>query len=286
VFLVRESAILRQQDENDFDSRRKLCRQLGRLLQHWRQARRKSQLALALDARISARHLSFVESGRAKPSHDMVLKLASALDVPFRERNALMTAAGYAHVYRETGLAQPELAQVQKAIQLIFEHQEPYPAVVMDRHWNLINSNNAAKTFFGLLLAGTQAPEPPNVLRLMFHPDGLRPWVTNWEAVAPSLIQRVHREAIGGLPDPATLKLLEEITSFTGVSEALRRPDLNAPITPLLAVKFRKGKLALNFFSAVTTLGTPLDVTLQEIRIECFFPADEQTAAKAAAGYG
>jgi len=256
----------------------------GRLLQQWRQARRKSQLTLALDASISARHLSFVESGRAKPSRDMVIKLASALNVPLRERNSLLIAAGYAQMYRETGLAQPELVQARKAVELIFKHQEPYPAVVMDRHWNLIDSNNAAKTLFGLLLADSKALEPPNVLRLMFHPNGLRPWVANWNAVAPALIQRVHREAVGGFPDQKTLSLLEEIKSYAGVSEVLR-PDFTAPITPLLAIQFRKGTLAADFFSAVTTLGTPLDVTLQEIRIECFFPANEQTAAKSAAGY-
>jgi transcriptional regulator with XRE-family HTH domain len=257
----------------------------GRLLNHWRHARHKSQLVLALDADISTRHLSFVESGRAKPSRDMVMKLANALDLPFRERNALLTAAGFAHAYRETGLSQPELAHAQKAIALIFQHQEPYPAVAMDRHWNLINSNNAAKSFFGLLLADHKAPEPPNVLRLMFHPNGLRPWIANWTVVSHALIQRVHREAVGGLPDQKTLSLLEEIKSYAGASEALLTPNLTAPITPLLAIQFRKGTFAADFFSTVTTLGTPLDVTLQEIRIECFFPADEQTAARAAAGY-
>jgi transcriptional regulator with XRE-family HTH domain len=257
----------------------------GRLLHHWRRVRRKSQLALALDADISARHLSFVESGRAKPSRDMVMKLANALNLPFREGNALLNAAGFAHAYRETGLSQPELAQTQKAIQLIFQHQEPYPAVVMDRHWNLIDSNNSAKSLFGLLLSDSKTPGPPNVLRLMFHPDGLRPWVANWNAVARSLIQRVHREAVGGLPDQKTLSLLEEMKSYAGVSDVVQTPDFTAPITPIQAIQFRKGTLAVDFFSAVTTLGTPLDVTLQEIRIECFFPADEQTAAKAAAGY-
>jgi len=257
----------------------------GRLLQQWRQARRKSQLTLALDANISARHLSFVESGRAKPSRDMVIKLAGVLNVPLRERNSLLIAAGYAQMYRETGLAQPELVQARKAVELIFKHQEPYPAVVMDRHWNLIDSNKAAQTFFGLLLADCNPPSPPNVLRLMFHPNGLQPWVANWNDVAHALIQRVHREAVGGSPDQKTLSLLEEIKSYPGVSEALRTPNLAAPITPLLPVQFRKGNFAADFFSAVTTLGTPLDITLQEIRIECFFPADEQTAAMAANGY-
>jgi transcriptional regulator with XRE-family HTH domain len=257
----------------------------GSLLRHWRQARRKSQLALALDADISARHLSFVESGRAKPSRDMVLKLANTLGVPFRERNAMLTAAGFAHAYRETGLAEPELAQARKAIELILAHQDPFPAVVMDRHWNLIKANDSAREFFAMLLADSAPGSPPNVLRLMFHPGGLRPWVANWETVAEALVQRVLREAIGGLPDQTTIQLLDEIKSYPGVLEVLRTPDLSAPVTPLLPIKFRKGKLIVDFFSAVTTLGTPLDVTLQEIRIECFFPADEQTAAKAQAGY-
>jgi transcriptional regulator with XRE-family HTH domain len=257
----------------------------GSLLRHWRQARRKSQLALALDADISARHLSFVESGRAKPSRDMVLKLANTLGVPFRERNAMLTAAGFAHAYRETGLAEPELAQARKAIELILAHQDPFPAVVMDRHWNLIKANDSAREFFAMLLADSAPGSPPNVLRLMFHPGGLRPWVANWETVAEALVQRVLREAIGGLPDQTTIQLLDEIKSYPGVLEVLRTPDLSAPVTPLLPIKFRKGKLIVDFFSAVTTLGTPLDVTLQEIRIESFFPADEQTAAKAQAGY-
>lgn len=259
---------------------------VGRLLQYWRQARRKSQLALALDAGVSARHLSFVESGRAVPSREMLQRLANALEMPFRERNALLTAAGYAQIYRETGLAQPELAQARKAIGLILEHQEPYPAVVMDRHWNLLDSNNAAKKLFGILLSDSVPPEPPNVLRLMFHPGGLRPWVSNWKEAAGALIQRVHREALGGLPDQTTQKLLDEIAAYPGVPGDFCAPDLQTPLTPLLPVRFRKGRLAADFFSTVTTLGTPLDITLQEIRIECFFPADEPTELQARSGYG
>jgi transcriptional regulator with XRE-family HTH domain len=240
---------------------------VGRLLQHWRQVRGKSQFTLALDARVSARHLSFVESGRSHASRELVLRLADALEVPFRERNDLLTAAGYAQVFRETGLTAPELAHARKAIELILQHQEPFPAVVMDRHWNMITANEAATRFFGLMLEGASPPSPPNVIRLMFHPQGLR--------------RRVYREAVGGVPDDATNQLLAEIRAYPGVPASWPEVDTSTIMLPLLPVQFRKGDLALDFFSTVTTLGTPRDITLQEIRIECFFPADETTARAA-----
>jgi transcriptional regulator with XRE-family HTH domain len=253
------------------------ARPVGRLLQEWRQVRRKSQLDLAMDAGISTRHLSFVESGRANPSRDMVLLLAETLQVPFRERNELLTAAGFAAIYRDAGLGAPDLAQARKAIDLILKHQEPYPAVVMDRHWNLLDSNEAAQRLFAFLLDGSAPPGPPNVIRLMFHPAGVRRWVSNWESVAASLIHRMHREAVGGAPDDATRKLLDEAATLAGVPQRLIARGMDGPVLPLFPVQFRKDDLAMDFFSMVTTLGTPRDVTLQEIRIECFFPANEAT---------
>jgi transcriptional regulator with XRE-family HTH domain len=254
---------------------------VGRLLQQWRQARRKSQFTLALDAGVSARHLSFIESGRANPSREMVLRLANALAVPFRERNDLLTAAGYAHVFRETGLTAPELTHARQAIELILQHQEPFPAVVMDRYWNLVTTNQAATRFFGLMLQGAAPPSPPNVIRLMFHPQGLRPRVANWETVAEALIQRVHREAVGGVPDATTEQLLAEVRSYPGVPARWSEPSAAPSLWPLIPLQFRKDDLALDFFSTVTTLGTPRDITLQEIRIECFFPANDVTARAA-----
>lgn len=256
---------------------------IGRLLQHWRQVRRKSQFVLALDAGVSARHLSFIESGRANPSREMVLRLATTLAIPFRERNDLLTAAGYAHVFRETGLTAPELTHARQAIELILQHQEPFPAVVMDRHWNLVTANQAATRFFGLMLEGSVPPSPPNVVKLMFHPQGLRPRVANWEAVAESLIQRVHREAVGGVPDEATDRLLAEVRSYPGVPGRWSELGATTTMAPVIPVQFRKGDLALDFFSTVTTLGTPRDITLQEIRIECFFPANDATTHAARA---
>jgi transcriptional regulator with XRE-family HTH domain len=255
---------------------------VGRLIQHWRRARRKSQLALALEAGVSARHLGFLEVGRSRPSRDMVVLLAETLDVPLRERNALLVAAGFAPLYRETGLAAPEMAQAQKALALILDHQEPYPAVVMDRHWNMVMTNAAAPRFFSRLVELPEGGPPPNVIRLMFSPDGLRPFVANWEAVAQALIHRVHREAVGGVPDAPTLQLLEEVLSYPGVPARWRSPDaLAAAPSPWVDVRFRKGDLAMDFFSTVTTLGTPQDITLQELRIECFFPANTHTESEA-----
>ena len=253
----------------------------GTLLQHWRQVRRKSQLALAIDAEVSPRHVCFIETGRARPSRDMVLLLAGALDVPLRERNALLLAAGYAPVYRETDLESPELGAVRTALQAILRQQEPFPAVVMNRSWDLLTSNEAASRFFGFLLDQETASGPANVIRMMFDPQGLRPFVLNWEMVAEALITRVHREAVGGDPDESTVRLLEEVFSFPGVPRRWQRPSPETPLMPVIPVTFRKGSRMFAYFSTVTTLGTAQDVTLQELRIECFFPMDAETERNA-----
>lgn len=255
---------------------------VGRLLKQWRHVRRKSQLTLALEANVSPRHLGFIEVGRSKPSRDMVLTLAQALDVPLRERNDLLLAAGFAPVYRETGLTDPAMAQARLALDRILLQQEPFPAVVMDRHWNILLTNGAASRFFGLFLEpGDDDSSPANVLELMFDPAKVRPYVDNWEAVAEALIHRVHREAVGGAPDAQTLALLEKLLAYPGVPQRWALPDLTRVWMPFLPIDFRKGDLLMRFFSAVTSLGTPQDITLQEIRIECFFPADAATEARA-----
>jgi transcriptional regulator with XRE-family HTH domain len=252
----------------------------GPLLLHWRQVRNKSQLTLASEASVSPRHLCFVETGRARPSREMVLTLAQALQVPLREQNAMLLAAGFAPVYRETALDAPELAAARKALDTILRHHEPFPAVVLNRHWTILQTNTAAQRFFGFLL-GSKPALSPNVLRMIFDPEGLRPLITNWESVAERLIHRVHREAIGGVPDVETQELLRQALAFPGVPRRFRTPDLETPLSPIVPIGFRKGALTFEYFSTVTTLGTPQDVTLQEIRIECFFPMDEATAANA-----
>jgi transcriptional regulator with XRE-family HTH domain len=250
---------------------------VGRLLKHWRRVRRKSQLTLALEADVSPRHLGFIEIGRARPSREMVLILAQALDVPLRERNDLLLAAGFAPMYLETDLSDPAMTQARQALDSILRQQEPFPAVVMDRHWNILLTNGAASRFFGMLIDLDAENGPVNILRMMFDPAKLRPFVANWEAVAEALIQRVHREAVGGAPDDQTTRLLQELLAYPGVPRRWTVPDLMTAPAPVLPIEFRKGDLAMRFFSTVTTLGTPRDITLQEIRIECFFPADRQT---------
>lgn len=238
---------------------------VGALLQYWRKARHLSQLQLATEANVSARHVCFLETGRAKPSRDMVLQLANVLDVPLRERNALLLAAGFAPVFRESMLEAPELAAVSAALEAILEKHEPWPAIVMNRAWNITRANEAAKAFFGKLLDGREGPA--NVLQLMLDPMWVRPHVTNWLDVATALIGRVHREAVGGVVDEA---LLESLYRYPGVPRA---QPTTAPMLPVVPVCFEKNGERWSWFSAVTTLGTPQDVTVQELRIECFFPA-------------
>jgi hypothetical protein len=201
---------------------------------------------------------------------NVVLTLIRALDVPLRERNHVLLAAGYAPQYRETGLDDASMAQVSRALDRMLEHHEPHPAVVMDRHWDIVRSNRAADTLFTWLLDGET--HPPNVVRLMFGP--LRPHVANWEQAGEALVQRVHREALGGVPDLITRRLLDEVLALPGIPDAWRTPDFATTPLRLLPVIFAKDGRELSYFSMVTTVGTPQDITLQELRVESFFPID------------
>ncbi len=236
-----------------------------------------SQLDLAQEANASPRHVCFVETGRAKPSRDMVLVLANALDVPLREQNSFLLAAGFAPVHRETALEAPELKSVSTALDAILRQQEPYPAVVMNRTWDIQKTNRAAGKFFSFLLGTARASQPANVVRLMFDPKGLKSYVVNWDRVAEMLIRRVHREAVGGVIDEKQTRLIEEVLQYPGVPAHLRSPAFETPQMPVIPVSFRKAGKSFNFFSALTTVGTPQDITLQEIRIESFFPLDKPT---------
>jgi len=251
----------------------------GRLLREWRARRGMSQLALAVEAGVSSRHLSFVETGRATPSREMVVLLARALDVPFRDRNDLLTAAGYAAIYRATSLDAPALAQARRALDFILRQQEPYPALVLDRHWNVLKVNEGSARVQALFLdaAAVATLGPPNAMRLMFHPKAFRPWIVNWEPTAASLIQWLHRDVVTGFADAETRALLEELLSYPDTPRQWRALDLDASPAPFLPIEFRKGDLVLRYFTTLTTLGTPHDITLQELRVESFFPADELT---------
>jgi transcriptional regulator with XRE-family HTH domain len=248
----------------------------GVLLRYWRSVRRISQLDLSLDAEISTRHLSCVETGRAQPSREMVLRLAEALQVPLRERNALLLAAGYAPFYRQTGLDAPELEAGRRALEILMAQLEPNPVLVLDRHWNTLRMNAGARRILALF-PGCDSGTPHNGPRLVFDPKGLRPFIENWEPVAARIIGRLHREAADNPSDETLKAFLEELLSFPGVPSRWRILDFDGTPPPFLTINYRWKNSTLCLFSALTTLGTPLDVGLQELRIETFFPADEAT---------
>jgi transcriptional regulator with XRE-family HTH domain len=237
-----------------------------------------SQLDLAVEAEISSRHLSFMETGRSRPSREMVLLLADVLEVPARARNDLLAAAGYAPVYRESSLDAPELTQFRRALDFILRQQEPYPAIVLDRYWNILLGNEGAGRFTELFLdsAVSNALGAPNAMRLIFHPQALRPYIINWEATAAALIQWLHRDLMRS-SDTGIRLLLDELLAYPGVPRNWRTLDLDAPAAPFLAIEMQKADTYLSFFTTLTTLGTPYDITLHELRIESFFPADDNT---------
>lgn len=252
---------------------------VGNLLRYWRTSRKMSQLDLALEAEISSRHLSFLETGRSKPSRDMVLLLADVLDVPLRERNILLEAAGFAAAYTETDLGAEEMKPVRKALQFILDHHEPYGCIVVDSRWDVLMMNSAVTRQMIHFLPPERlaAGGTLNAFRICFEQDGLRPWIANWDEVAYGLIQRLHREAMATDPNSPSRALLNDLLAIEGVPTEWKAPDLTKSQTLMLPVCLEKGDLRLNLFSTIATLGTPLDITLQELRIESFFPADDET---------
>lgn len=251
---------------------------IGTLIKQWRERRKMSQQALALEAGVSARHLSFVETGRARPNRALLLSLARSLDIPLRARNELLTAAGFAPIYRETSLDVPALAQVRRAVDFMLRQQEPYPAIVLDRHWNIVKSNAAMGRLTSLFLSPQEAAEAgaPNIMHLTYHPKGLRSWIVNWEETASAYIQWLHRDLLR-IGDDKTAALLDALLSYPDIPRKWLSLDLDASTEPFLAMEFRKGNVNLRFFTTIASLGTPYDITLQELRIESFFPADAAT---------
>lgn len=252
--------------------------QIGVLLREWRAARRLSQLDLALEAGLSSRHLSYVETGKSQPSREAVARLADALELPLRERNELLVAAGYAPQYAERSLDQPALAQIRRAIDLLLAQQEPYPAFLIDRRWNILGANRAALRVNRFLLDGRDSPHR-NMLRHFFDPADLRGAVANWNEVAGSLMRHLHATVRAAPADAAARALLEEVLAYPDVPAHWRHRDLDTAPAPLLGVVFRKHGRELRFFSTITTFATPRDVTLDEMRIESCFAEDEATAA-------
>ena len=253
-------------------------RPVGELLRDWRQRRRLSQLDLAGEAEVSARHVSFLETGRARPSREMLLRLAERLEIPLRERNALLIADGFAPVYPERRLDDPALQAAREAVDLVLAGHEPYPALAIDRHWTLVAANRVV----GLLLAG-MPPDllrpPVNVLRLSLHPDGLAPRIANLGQWRGHVLERL-RQQVELSADPVLAELLEEIRGFPARAAAegdapARHRDVVGVVLPL---RLRTEHGILSFFSTTTVFGTPVDVTLAELAIESFFPADAATA--------
>lgn len=251
---------------------------VGIMLREWRRRRRLSQLDLALEADISSRHLSFLETGRSQPSRDMLLHLAERLEVPLRGRNALLVAAGFAPVFRETPLADPSFGAAREAVELVLKGHEPFPALAVDRHWTLVAANRAVP----LLLAGLDASmlQPPvNVLRLSLHPQGLAPRIVNFDAWRAHVLARLRRQ-IEATADAGLAALHEELSAYPAppadVHDALPFADYAGVAIPL-QLSTEAG--VLSFISTTTVFGTPVDITLSELALETFFPADAATSA-------
>ncbi|MDX2267715.1 MAG: helix-turn-helix domain-containing protein [Bryobacter sp.] len=240
-------------------------------LKTWRSRRRLSQLDLALAANVSQRHISFLESGRAQPSRDMILQLTEALAVPLRDRNTLLLAAGFAPLYSARPLDDPHMAQVLAAVRLMLANHAPFPALALDRAWNVRLANAPFEN-----LARTLGATPPvNLLRLFFHPNGLRPYVANWSALAPLIWCRAEREADAADAGPLRT-ILAELAPLQ--DPLVLRPPEDAPLLPVLPLELRLGSLSLSLFTVISTFGTPQDITAEELRIETFFPANDATA--------
>ncbi|MDP3255639.1 MAG: helix-turn-helix transcriptional regulator [Bosea sp. (in: a-proteobacteria)] len=252
---------------------------IGPLIRDWRQQRRLSQLDLALEAEISQKHLSFVESGRSQPSRDMVLLLAEHLGVPLRERNALLLAAGYAPVYLERALEDPALQAARAAVDLVLTGHEPYPALAVDRHWTLLATNAAVAPLLALVGDADLLRPPVNVLRLALHPGGLAGATVNLGEWRAHLLARL-RQQVRIAADPALADLLAELLTYpappTAAADHALPADGAAIAVPL---RLRVGEAVLSFISTTTVFGTPVDITLSELALETFFPADDMTAA-------
>jgi transcriptional regulator with XRE-family HTH domain len=254
-------------------------RGVGALVRDWRRRRRRSQMDLALEVGVSPRHLSFVETGRSRPSPELLLALADLLDVPLRERNAFLLAAGYAPRYRQTPLEDPAMARVRAAVQRLLASHDPYPGVAIDRLWNVVLANDAARRFVAVLPAGLAGP-PLNVFRACLHPDGLAKQTLNLPEWAAYLVGQLHRLQVL-TPDPAVSELADEVAKYPSVAGLGDWREVARPEEPALLVpwRLRLHGVQLSLFTTLTTFGTPHDITLAELAVELFYPADEDTEA-------
>jgi transcriptional regulator with XRE-family HTH domain len=254
-------------------------RDFGSLLRHWRLVRRLSQLELAAEATVSARHLCFLETGRSQPSREMVQQLGNALDLPLNEQNTLHLAAGYAPPYGERDLDALDLEHVRHALEFILRQQEPYPGIVIDGRWDIRMRNDASRRLFRPFHEAYEIGDAraENAMHVVFHPKGLRQFIVNWEEFAGSLIQILHREVAQG-GNGAAAQLRDEIFTYPGLPSGWKVHHGPSHASPVHAMHLRKGGLGLAFFSTLTTFAMPRDVALQQLKIECFYPADTSTA--------
>jgi transcriptional regulator with XRE-family HTH domain len=252
----------------------------GGILREWRRARGASQLELSLTCGLSQKHLSFLESGRSRPSRGMVLNLASALDVPLRQQNAMLLSAGFAPMYKERSLQAPEMRPIDRAFSYVLQQQEPFPAIVIDRAYNILRTNGAMDTLLSFLTdnAGLPGDLPLNTAELVLRPDRLRPFLENWEEVALWLLRHLRAQTmLQGASDRTFSELLQRLRTLPDVAELERAARNEHDFPPTLVSHLRKEDTRLSLFSVNASLGTPLDVTLQTVQLELFFPADDAT---------
>jgi transcriptional regulator with XRE-family HTH domain len=247
---------------------------VGSLLRDWRTRRHVSQLELSTEVGVSTRHLSFIETGRSRPSREMVLRLAEYLELPLRDRNALLLAAGFAPAYAQTPLDAESMRDVRRSLQALVDAHQPCPAMAVDHAWNLVLANDVALSMAEGIPDELMA-EPLNVMRLLLHPNGLRSRIVNFDLYSAHLLHRLHRQ-VRATGDATVRELLRELESYPGVASP--RGGATFPIAPVFQIRLPSSETTLSFFTVVSTLGTPYDVTLDEIVIESLFPADAVTA--------
>jgi transcriptional regulator with XRE-family HTH domain len=252
--------------------------ELGRILKAWRSMRGFSQIDLSLETGVSQRHLSFIESGRSAPTRQTLMVVADGLDMPYRERNQLLLAAGYAPLYdADESWDAASFAIVRHALERMLAQHEPFPALVMDRYWNVVMVNEATRRMLGSFIDLERLPRPRNILQMIFDPQALRPFIADWDRFSAAMLHRVRREAVGGAIDERTQALLDSVHAFPADGKA--PPEDRGPELPVVPFTLVDDTRRLSYFSLVTTVGTPRSPGPQELRVECMVPVDEATEA-------
>ncbi len=249
-------------------------------LKRWRKVRKYSQLDLSLEAGISQRHLSFLESGRSRPGKDTIIDLAEALKMPLRDRNQMLKSAGFGSIYKERALDDATMVTVQNALHMTLKHHMPFPALVVDRRWNLYMANQASSKLFSIIGEPDQSlldNGTLNIYRLTFSDKGLRPFISNWTEIANPLLLRLQREISDDPQNTFLINLLEEAQKLANVQD-YTAADISATVAPVMSLNLQLGDVELKMFSMISSFGTALDVTASELKVETFFPADEATS--------